>query len=70
MVERDYAGINLELRDELPTDFALFSQGELSGPDPNGIGLIGYDNTPGKDEGNLRLYDRIGGVNALTQQGG
>lgn len=70
VVERDYAGINLELRAEEPTDFALFSEVELSGPDPNGIGLLGYDNTPGKDEGNLRLYDRIGGVNALTQEDG
>jgi hypothetical protein len=66
VVERDYEGINLELRDELPQDFALFSQVDIAGPDPNGKGLFGYDNSPGKDVGNERLYDRIGGVNAIT----
>ncbi|MEM9692098.1 MAG: hypothetical protein AAGA56_06115 [Myxococcota bacterium] len=70
VVRRDYAGVNLDVRIERPTDFALFSEVEIGGPDPNGIGLLGYDNTPGKDVGNLRLYDRIGGVNALTQQDG
>jgi len=70
VVERDYAGVNVELRLEEPTDFALYSIVEISGPDPNGLGLLGYDNTPGKDLGNLRLYDTIGGVNALTQQDG
>jgi len=70
VVQRDYAGVNLELRLDRPTDFALYSQVEIGGPDPNGIGLLGYDNTPGKDAGNLRLYDKIGGVNALTQLDG
>ncbi len=70
VVERDYAGINLEVRLEKPEDFALYSEVEVGGADPNGIGLLGYDNTPGKDTGNLRLYDKIGGVNALTQLDG
>lgn len=70
VVRRDYAGVNLEVRLEEPTDFALYSEVEIGGPDPNGIGLLGYDNTPGKDNGNLRLYDKIGGVNALTQLDG
>jgi hypothetical protein len=70
VVERDYAGVNVEVRRSEPTDYALFAEVELSGTDPNGIGLLGYDNTPGKDVGNLRLYDRIGGVNALTQLDG
>lgn len=70
VIERDYAGVNLEVRLEQPDDFALYSVVELSGPDPNGLGLLGYDNTPGKDVGNLRLHDRIGGVNALTQLDG
>lgn len=70
VVSRDYAGVNLELRLEKPTDFALYAEVELGGADPNGIGLLGYDNTPGKDVGNLRLYDKIGGVNALTQLDG
>lgn len=70
VIERDFAGVNLEVRTEEPQDFALFSELEIGGPDPNGIGLLGYDNTPGKDTGNLRLYDKIGGVNALTQLDG
>jgi hypothetical protein len=53
-----------------PTDFALFENVELVGVGPNGTGLFGYDNSPGKDNGNERLYDHLGGVNALTQQDG
>ncbi len=70
VVHRDFGGVNLEVRVEAPDDFALYSEVEIGGPDPNGIGLLGYDNTPGKDDGNLRLYDKIGGVNALTQLDG
>jgi hypothetical protein len=68
--KRTYAGVNVEFRTEVPTDFALYENVELLGVDPNGTGLFGYDNTPGKDNGNVRLYDRLGGVNALTQQDG
>ena len=53
-----------------PTDFALYSEVDVEGPDPNALGLLGYDNTPGKDVGNQRLFDRIGGVNATTQSDG
>jgi hypothetical protein len=67
---RDYAGVNIEFRAEVVTDFALFATVDLAGPDPNGQGLLGYDNTPGKDTDNLRLYDHIGGVNAVTQEDG
>jgi hypothetical protein len=70
VVRRDYATLNVEFRTERPTDFSLYSAVEIGGPDPNGLGLIGYDNTPGKDVGNLRLHDRIGGVNATTQSDG
>ncbi len=70
VVQRDYRTINVEVRTEPPADFSLYSEVEVGGPDPNGLGLLGYDNTPGKDVGNLRLYDRIGGVNATTQADG
>jgi len=70
VVERDYRTVNVEVRTEPPADFSLYSEVEVGGPDPNGLGLLGYDNTPGKDVGNLRLYDRIGGVNATTQADG
>jgi hypothetical protein len=70
VVRAAYPGINVEFRTEAPADFALYSYVELHGPDPNGMGLFGYDNSPGKDVNNERLYDRLGGVNALTQQDG
>ncbi len=53
--------------DFLPSAVAVV---EIGGPDPNGLGLFGYDNTPGKDVGNLRLHDHIGGANATTQADG
>jgi len=68
--QRTFAGINIEFRAEPPTDYALYENVELVGVDPNGTGLFGYDNSPGKDNGNIRLYDRLGGVNALTQSDG
>ena len=70
VVRAAYPAVNIEFRTAPPTDFALFSSVEIHGPDPNGMGLFGYDNSPGKDNGNLRLYDRLGGVNATTQQDG
>jgi hypothetical protein len=70
VANRAYEAVNIEFRTEPPTDFAQFSQVDLAGVDPQNTGLFGYDNTPGKDNGNLRLYDRIGGVNAATQQDG
>ncbi|MBI5477705.1 MAG: hypothetical protein HY906_02550 [Deltaproteobacteria bacterium] len=68
--QRDYAGLNVEFRMERPTDFALYSEVDIQGPDPNRLGLLGYDNTPGKDVDNVRLYDKIGGENALTREDG
>ena len=70
VLERDYAGVNVSFRFEQPKDVALYAIIDIGGADPNGLGLLGYDNTPGKDVGNLRLADRIGGVNALTQEDG
>lgn len=70
VLERDYAGVNVEFRDEPPQDYALYATVEIAGPDPNGLGLLGYDNTPGKDTSNQRLNDQIGGVNAQTLESG
>ena len=69
-VEQAYTTVNLDVRTTEPTDFALFSVVDVSGPYPNGLGLFGYDNCPGKDTNNERLYDRVGGVNATTQDDG
>ncbi len=70
VAKRDYQGVNIEFRDTIPTDFALFSTVDISGPDPNGLGQLGYDNSPGRDVNNLRLYDHVGGVNATTLANG
>jgi hypothetical protein len=70
VLERDYESINIEFRTEPPEDFRLYSTLEIAGPDPNGLGLLGYDNTNEKDRNNERLFDYIGGVNALTQEDG
>ncbi len=70
VIERIYQGINLEVRTAPVEDYALYSIVEIHGFDPNSLGLMGYDNSVGKDVGNLRLYDVIGGVNAHTQEDG
>jgi hypothetical protein len=67
---RDYAGVHTDFRTAPPDDFSLFAIVDIAGPDPNNQGLLGYDNSPGKDSGNLRLYDHIGGVDATTQADG
>ncbi len=70
VLKRDYLGTNMVFRDVEPKDFKLYSRLDIAGLDPNGLGLLGYDNTPGKDVDNKRLYDWLGGVNAMTQQDG
>ena len=35
VVERDFTGVNLEVRTSPPSDFELFSTVEIGGPDPN-----------------------------------
>ncbi|MEQ8453631.1 MAG: hypothetical protein RLO52_04540 [Sandaracinaceae bacterium] len=67
-----YGDWAVEIRFEEPEDQSrvAYSILEVGGPDPNGVGLFGYDNTPGKDVGNLRLFDAIGGANAETQMDG
>jgi hypothetical protein len=59
--------INVEFRADEPDDFTTggYAILDIGGPDPNNLGLFGYDNTPGKDVGNLRLWDHVGGENAL-----
>jgi len=67
---RDYDGINIEFRSERPTDYAEYSVVEVGGADPNNAGLFGLDNTAGKDVGNLRFNDVIGGSNAESAEDG
>ena len=67
VLERDYEGVNIEFRSEAVEDFAVYSRVEVSGKDPSGAGTLGLDNTPGKDSGNIRLHDQIGGANSVRQ---
>jgi hypothetical protein len=75
VVNRDYKtgqpdGINIEWRTSRPTDFLEYSVIEIGGKDPNNVGLIGLDNTMGKDIGNLYFDDVVGGMNADSREGG
>lgn len=65
----DYAvDVRLDVPEEYPaTGYSIV---DIGGTDPNGRGYFGYDNSPGKDVGNLRLYDALGGVNAERQADG
>ncbi len=67
---RDYAGVNVAFTDAPPTDHAEYAVAEVGGRDPNGTHLFGLDNTAGKDVGNLRFDDVIGGFNAETRARG
>lgn len=63
---RTYAPWYVEIRDTRPPDYDEFTTMEVGGPDPNGAGLFGLDNTEGIDRGNIRLDDYIGGFNAIA----
>lgn len=71
-IEAIYGDWNVDVRTARPQDVTASGMTiiEIGGPDPNGRGLFGYDNSPGKDVGNLRLFDTIGGANAETQSDG
>jgi hypothetical protein len=67
-----YADYNVEARLGQPDDFpaSAITTIDISGPDPNGIGLFGFDATPTKDQGNLRIYDLVGGSNWMEVENG
>jgi len=65
-----YSDYNLRFVSQRPDDYAEYSIIELSGEDPNGVNLLGLDNTTGKDIGNLRFNDIVGGKNAETAEQG
>ena len=71
-IESLYAGHALDVRTAPVTDYAqdAYAVIEIGGLDPNGTGLFGYDAGAGKDAGNLRLFDRIGGAHTVEQSDG
>jgi len=66
----DYAGVNVAFVETRPTDWVDYAVIELGGRDPNRAGLLGLDNTEGKDTGNLRFNDVLGGMNAGSEEAG
>lgn len=68
-IYRDYA---VEARFDVPTDYSRngYTLIEIGGVDPSGKGNAGLDASVGKDLGNLRMFDRIGGANAEHQMDG
>jgi hypothetical protein len=68
--ERDYAQVNIEVRLGRPVDFSEYVRVEVGADDPNGLGLFGLDNSTGKDVGNRRFDDVVGGFNAETRKDG
>jgi hypothetical protein len=64
VIRRDYAGFNLVVQAQAPTDFLEYSTVEIGGPDPNDQSLFGLDNTTGLDTCNARLDDNLAGQNA------
>ncbi|MDP6945675.1 MAG: hypothetical protein QF464_16110, partial [Myxococcota bacterium] len=67
---RDYAGINITFGTSQPEGYVEYGIVEIGAEDPNGSGLFGLDNTAGKDTGNRRFDDVIGGFNADTRAQG
>ncbi|MGB0589858.1 MAG: hypothetical protein ACPGU1_09280 [Myxococcota bacterium] len=67
---RDYEGINIGFSNSPPEGYVEYGIVEIGGSDPNGSGLFGLDNTAGKDVGNERFDDVIGGFNADTRAQG
>jgi len=59
--------VNVQFVADQPSDYCdtCYAVLDIGGADPNGLGLFAYDNTGTKDVGNLRLYDHVGGENAL-----
>lgn len=70
VMEQIYEGVHITFTEEPIEDYKLYSRVEIHGYDPNGYGLLGYDNSTGKDVENRRLHDVLGGHNALTQEDG
>ncbi len=66
----DYQGVSVEFRTAPPDDFVEYLTVEVMGSDPNDAGLLGLDNSFGKDVGNLVLDERIGGYNARSDAAG
>ncbi len=66
----DYQGVSVEFRTTRPDDFVEYLTVEVMASDPNDAGLLGLDNSFGKDVGNLVLDELVGGYNARSDRAG
>ena len=66
----DYSGLAIDVGDAVPQSVVDFTTVEVMGSDPNGAGLLGLDNTLGKDVWNARFDDLLGGYNAEGEDAG
>jgi hypothetical protein len=60
VVRRDFAEFAVSVVEEAPEAFADYMVVEIGGEDPNRLGLLGLDNSPDKDVGNVHLDEVIG----------
>ncbi len=66
LTRQAFEGFSVDVRlaaDAQWTDVAERLVIELGDKDPNGLGLLGVDSSPGKDDGNLQLDEELAGVN-------
>ncbi len=62
---RHFSGLGIELRLDQPAR-GVYMTVELGGADPNGQGLLGLDNSTGKDVGNRERGEYLGGYDPLA----
>lgn len=70
LVGEHFAGFSVAVGSEPPRGIVEFLTVEVGADDPNGLGLLGSDNTLGKDVGNQRLHETIGGFNPAARSVG
>ncbi|MEY3012359.1 MAG: hypothetical protein RIT45_1094 [Pseudomonadota bacterium] len=61
LVAEHFAPYAVQVHASWPTHVVEAVRVEVHGDDPNGMGLLGTEPSPGKDDGNLQLDEAIGG---------
>ncbi len=70
LVQLHYTAFGVTVGTEAPPGRVEHVRVEIGHKDPNGLGLLGAHNTVGKDNGNLRLDETVGGFNAKARARG
>lgn len=66
LAQEAFSGLRVHVRLAEPADQAEFVRVALLDRDPNGLGLLGVDSSPGKDVGNSRLDEALVGYGAAA----